>query len=249
MAKSRVQRPTIKSPRKRSDPKPLSAEAKGLALLLVSILGLMALGSFRLEHEESNWLGLLGYRWALGMHFLLGYGSYLLYGYLMWNAWRLLHKKDQALGSLQHMAFGIGLCSFCFLLNILSESWPSLAKEMRELSWSTPVHSPIRGVPSTLRAALGGQPTYLFLKDLPYLNLLRVLSPIGCTVVFGLLLSTAMILLWEIRPTDLFLALRDRWRLLREQRMAMLLAEPLLVDEERPMGTVSKPQPSQDGGL
>jgi S-DNA-T family DNA segregation ATPase FtsK/SpoIIIE len=233
MAKTRSKRPT--PTRKPSPPRPpLAPETKGLILLLGVTLSLFSAVSFRLGHEELNWLGLLGYRYALGLFWVLGWGAYLLFGYFAWQAWRLLHSPHQAHGALQHTAFGIGLASLCFLLNIFVESWPQLAGEIRHLCWSQSFMSPVRGLGSLDRIALGGQPTYLILKDIPYLNLLRVLSPVGCTLVFSLTLAASVLLLADMNLADLGLQLRQWWARWLEQRAQKRRLEPALLGESAP---------------
>jgi S-DNA-T family DNA segregation ATPase FtsK/SpoIIIE len=246
MAKPRGKRPTPTPTRKPPRP-PLTPETKGLMILLGVALSTMALVSFRLGREDLNWLGLLGYRYALGLFWLVGWGAYAALCYLAWQAWRLLHSPQKVHGALQQTSFAIALVSACFLLNVLTESWPQVAAELKSLCWSQSVQIPVRGAPIMERVALGGQPAYLLLKDIPYLNLLRVLSPIGCTLVFSLTFTASIVLLGEIQLASLVASCRSWWADWLRRRDERRALEPAFADE--PVPVVKRTAVAQDAGL
>jgi hypothetical protein len=193
MAKSRTK------PKSKKKKPQLNSEAQGVILLALGILGTVALWSFLPTQPSQNWLGYLGHTAALGAQTLFGLASYLLPFYLTWLGVRVLKGEKLSAMSADHIYFLIVLGSACMLLTVFAESYPEKARlwEGRIVSQTLTLHSPY---PHTLiRFYLGGFPAYYLFSDLPYINLQRVLSPIGTSLIFFSLGLVSFLLLTKVQ--------------------------------------------------
>jgi S-DNA-T family DNA segregation ATPase FtsK/SpoIIIE len=177
----------------------LSADVKGFILVAFGILGFFSIWSFHFQQPDTNWLGYLGYIVALGTEYLFGLGATLIPFYLILIGTRLLRaEKIKGLGY-DHLYFFILLCSACMLLNVFAEKFPSQALlfDDRVISETAVLYSPY---PHTIiRFNLGGAPFYYLFADLPYINLQRILSSIGTTLIFSTLGLASLLLLTRVR--------------------------------------------------
>lgn len=178
---------------------PLHPDAKGFFFIAVGVLFLCALLSFRFQAPKSNWLGYLGYLTALGAEYGFGLAAYLIPLYLLWLGTRLVKGETLRYVVYDHIYFAILLCSCSILLNVFAESFPERAATFQErvVSESAVVLSPY---PRTVvRFDLGGAPFYFLFADLPVINLMRILSPIGTTLIFSTLALVSFLLLTRVR--------------------------------------------------
>jgi S-DNA-T family DNA segregation ATPase FtsK/SpoIIIE len=211
---------------------PLNPEAQGLFFLSLGFLGFLSLWSFSFLHPEANFLGYLGYLVALGTESLFGLGSYLIPLYLAWLGVRLL--RGQKIFHSDHLYFALLLSCACMLLTVFAESYPEKAKAWngRVISETLAMSAPY---PRTLvRFYLGGFPYYYLFSDLPGINLQRVLSPVGTTLIFfslglvSFLLFTRMRMLSQLRFLWLkFLALCQWLIKIRKKRPPISPSQPL----------------------
>ncbi len=176
---------------------PFNPDAQGLFFIALGFLSLLSLWSFSFLHPSDNWLGFLGYVVALGMESLFGLGAYLIPCYSIWLGVRLL--KVQKLFHGDHLYFLILLGSACMLLTVFAESYPDRAK-----GWDGKVVSETLAMtmpyPRTLtRFYLGGFPFYYLFSDLPGVNLQKVLSTVGTTLIFLSLGLVSFLLLTRVR--------------------------------------------------
>jgi len=178
----------------------LPTETRGLLLMLATIFTLLSLISFRMNHEELNWLGLVGYRLSLGLLYLLGWGAYSLAACSAWIAWHQLKGDVRAASSMRVGAIIAGTLSLCGLLNLWSELWPTAAAQLSSYTWSHQLI--LRGKVLIERVALGGEPMYMLMRDIPHANLLRILSPVGCAIVFSMGLITTILILGDTHLVD-----------------------------------------------
>jgi S-DNA-T family DNA segregation ATPase FtsK/SpoIIIE len=156
----------------------LSPDVKGFFLVAFGVLGFFSVWSFHFQQPETNWLGYLGYITALGTEYLFGLGAYLIPVYLILIGVRLLKgEKIKGLGY-DHVYFFILLSSVC-------------------ISETAVLYSPY---PHTIvRFNLGGAPFYYLFADIPYINLQRILSSIGTTLIFSTLGLAALLLLTRVK--------------------------------------------------
>lgn len=196
-----------KSVKKKEKRPPFNSDAKGFFLVALGVLALCSLWSFRFQEPKANWLGYLGYVTALGSEYAFGIGAYLIPLYLFWLGRRLLKGDKLAYIGYDHLYFAVLLCSACILLNVFAERFPERAAsfEDRVVTESALVYSPY---PRTVvRFNLGGAPFYFLFADLPVVNLMRVLSPIGTTLIFSTLCLVSFLLLTKVRLIEGFKAL------------------------------------------
>lgn len=185
--------------KKKKTAKPIHNEAKGLFLIAFGFLMLLSLLSFSMHHLSGNWLGFLGYTWALIAEYGFGLGAYLIPCYLFWWGSRLMRAQQPIHAPAEHLYFLILLGSTCILLNVLAEYLPdrALAFENRVVTETIVLQSPY--VRTVIRVNLGGVPFYFIYCDLPLLNLQRILSTVGTTLIFSILVLVSFLLLTRVR--------------------------------------------------
>jgi S-DNA-T family DNA segregation ATPase FtsK/SpoIIIE len=178
---------------------PLSPDAKGFFFIALGVLALLSLWSFRFLQPHANWLGYVGYIAALGGEYAFGLAAYLIPLYLFWLGSRLLKGEKLSYVGYDHLYFLILLCSSSVLLNVFAESFPhrAAAFENRIVSESAILYSPY--LRTAIRYHLGGAPLYFLYADLPYVNLQRILSPAGTTLIFFTLGLVSFLLLTRVR--------------------------------------------------
>ncbi|MDE3046517.1 MAG: DNA translocase FtsK 4TM domain-containing protein [Verrucomicrobiota bacterium] len=215
--------------RKKKEKKPpLNPDAKGFFLLALGVLGLVSLSSFRFMHPHDNWLGLLGYLAALGSEYIFGVGAYLIPLYLFWLGTRLLKKQKLLFVEYDHLYFLILLCSTCMLLNVFAESFPEKIASINEriISETAVLYHPY---PHTIvRFNLGGAPFYYLYADLPILNLQKILSPIGNSLIFCTLSIVSFLLLTRVRVLAFFKTIGSiaKWTVILIKRAMQKPAPP-----------------------
>jgi len=190
---------TKKTKEKRPNPPLLSPDVKGFILVAFGALALCSLWSFHFQQPDTNWLGYLGYIIALGSEYLFGLGAYLIPFYLILIGTRLLKGENLKGVGYDHLYFLILLCSVCMLLNVFAEKFPAKALlfDDRVISETAVLYSPY---PHTVvRFDLGGAPFYYLFADLPFINLQRILSSIGTTLIFSTLGLAALLLLTRVK--------------------------------------------------
>jgi hypothetical protein len=125
--------------------------------------------------------------------------AYLIPIYFFWLGSRLLLGKKSTHPAYDQLYFSILTGSLCFLLTTLAESHPEKAAIFGErvITESIVIYTPY---PQTIvRHNLGGIPFYFLYADLPMANLMRILSPIGTTLIFSCLGLVSCLLLTRIR--------------------------------------------------
>ncbi len=199
----------------KKEPKKLPPDAKGLLLIALGALALLALITFDIERPQGNWLGFLGYGVSLGVKWTFGLGSYLVPLYLFWWGRRLLRAQKTTYFATDHLYFLVLLGSICVLLSVFAESFPDRAEsfENKVITETVIFQSPY---PRTIaRYYLGGVPSYFLFRDLPFVNLQQVLSTIGTTLIFSSLSLVSFLLLTRARIfTGISLLAQALWILL-----------------------------------
>ena len=185
--------------KKKAKRTPLNPDMQGLIYLTAAFLSLLSLYSFTYLDPHQNWLGLIGYIAALGAEYLFGLGAFLIPLYLTWLAIRYLGGQKLNHLLYDHLYFFILMGSACFLLTAAADRFPSTAAswEAKVVSEAITVYSPY---PHTLiRRNLGGVPFYFLYADMPGVNLQRILSPAGCSLIFSCLGLVSFFLLTRLR--------------------------------------------------
>ncbi len=188
-------RKTTKKPEKKT----AHPDAQGLFFISLSFLSCLSLASFSYLDPRSNWLGYVGYIAAWASEYLLGLGAYLIPLYFFWLGSRLLLGRKSTHPAYDQLYFSILAGSLCFLLTTFAESYPEKAAYIsdRVITESIVIYTPY---PQTIvRYNLGGVPFYFLYADLPMANLMRILSPIGTTLIFSCLGLASCLLLTRMR--------------------------------------------------
>ncbi len=185
--------------KKTKEKKSTHPEATALFFISFAVILFFALFSFSFLHPKENWLGYIGYILALGSEYLFGLGSYLIPLYFFGLGVRLINQRASKPSSSDHLYFACLLGSICMLLTVFADSYPKYASlvDQKVISESITFHLPYTH--KIVRYNLGGVPFYFLFSDLSFLSLQKVLSPIGCSLVFSAAALLSFFLLTHIR--------------------------------------------------
>lgn len=213
--------------------KPIHPEATALFFISFSIILFFALYSFSFLHPKENWLGYIGYILALGAEYLFGLGSYLIPLYFFGLGLRLIKQHSMKPSSTDHLYFACLLGSVCMLLTVFADNYPNQARLWDGHVISESITFQLPYTHKIIRYNLGGVPFYFLFSDLSFLSLQKVLSPIGCSLVFSTASFLSFILLTHLRLSYAF-------RLIKKVPLASLY--PLI---KKALSKQSKPVPSE----
>lgn len=224
----------------------IHTDAKGLFLIAVGFLGLVALLSFNIHHMSSNWLGFLGYAAALGTQYLFGLGGFLIPCYLLWWGYRLLSSQKHS--AADHLYFLIFLGSLSILFNVFAETLPDRAAGFASKVFTETIFLPSPYPRTIVRYNLGGVPFYFLFRDLPFANLQHILSTVGTTLIFSMLSLVSFLLLTKVRIfTNLRMLSRAIVLLIKsaidalEKKSPAPMAPPVYTDAPKPLEKISLP--------
>ena len=182
------------------------SEAKGLIFLGIGFILLLSLLSFHSDASQRNWLGLMGWALAFGLSWLFGLSSYLLIAFFGWLGWqRLLNKNIPSLTT-KIIYFSFFLASTCLLLNLCAEVKPPLGTWFEKKIYTETFLFDLPYLRRITRYNLGGVPFYYLYKDLPVLNLQKMLSNVGVGLTFSITMMVSFLLVTEMRLLPLFLS-------------------------------------------
>lgn len=184
---------------KKTEKKTTHPDAQGLFFICLSFLGILSLLSFSYLEPKNNWLGYVGYIAAFSTEYVFGLAAYLFPLYFFWLGARLLLGHKSMHPGFDQIYFSILLGSFCLLLTAFAESYPEKASYLtdRVITETIVIYTPY---PQTIvRNNLGGVPFYFLYADLPFANLMRILSPIGTMLIFSCLGLASFLLLTKVR--------------------------------------------------
>lgn len=169
----------------------------GAIYIFIALFLTLCLCSFVDGAHEQNILGFVGYCIALGMHYVCGFGSFLVIGFLVY--WGICSLTDNAWENpIQKLiTFVLLLLSVSLVLNTLSElgflqyAWLKDRSYVNTVTEFTPFYK------KKLIYYFGGVPSYMLLKDIGVYSLFLLLSPLGCVITFSLSASLCTILLFD----------------------------------------------------
>jgi len=182
-------------------------ELVGIALILFSLLNLIAIGSFHYERAQSNLLGLVG--WGLGVMWygLLGLGSYAFLLIIGWTGTRMALSYE--IPKRKVVATILLLSSLQLMLTLFGSLYPH--EELSISKWL--------GFPNNF--PLGGLPFFALYEKLPYICLRNLLSATGTAIVTLALLALSFVFLfedWVIRTIDQLHEAFLQWK--KERKLA-----------------------------
>ncbi len=230
---------------KENNPKPktgLPSEGKGLILLGSALILCLSLLSFKIDNSHNNWLGLAGFGLGFIANYLFGLCSYLIVIFLGWLGWQFLLSRTPPSLFAKCLYFSIFLLSCCLLLNLTAEMGLGSLFEQRIYSESHIFELPYPH--RTTRYNLGGVPLYYLYRDLPTLNLQRLLSDVGIALTFSITALVSFLLLTELRLIALLSFLKHKWMQWKHKSEQETTA-PIVSSAEELERTLSKhlPQP------
>ncbi|NGX63990.1 MAG: DNA translocase FtsK, partial [Candidatus Anoxychlamydiales bacterium] len=184
--RSPQKRATKKRPSKRKGgERKKNFEARGLLILLVTLLFFLSAFSFVKDAPNLNWLGFLGYWSAYFSMYLFGFASFLFPIYFSYIGIKYISEKKLNNFVFKTLSFLVLLISVSFLLSIYADSFPHLMHAYNKKIFTQQLYnySPYPHVEN--RFYLGGPIFYYIYKDLPFLNLKNILSTTGCVLIFS----------------------------------------------------------------
>lgn len=184
----------------------LPAEAKGSLLFALSCAMLISLLSFAYGEGSANWLGLVGYTLGWIQTAFLGLSSYFLAVYIGWMGWRIMFKKTINNKTLKHFAVFLLICSASLIFTALEDLAPHLANRLNNIFYTQLANR-------NLHFHLGGAFFYLLYKDLPILNLEKILNSIGIILLSSCTLAASLMILTKTDPRIIlhrFQALKEK---------------------------------------
>ena len=160
-------------------------EARGLLILSLTLLLFLSLLSFVKDTPNLNWLGFLGYWSAYFSYYLFGFASFLLPLYLGWLGIKYISDKKLDNFIFKTISFFTFLISVCFLLSIYADKYPHLMSAYNSKIFTSQIYNykPYPHVEN--RHFLGGLIFHFIYKDIPFLNLQKILSSTGSTLIFS----------------------------------------------------------------
>ena len=186
------------------------SEAKGLVLLGSAVIILLSLISFHIDDSSRNWLGLAGWGLAWALQWSLGLSSYLIIPFLGWLGWQNLLSRPVPSLSVKTMYFCLLLISSSLLLNLCAEKGLSFFAPLQTRILSQTLDLELPYPHRMTRFNLGGVPLYYLYRDLPTLNLQRMLSDVGILITSSIIALVSFVLLTEVRLIALLLKLKGK---------------------------------------
>ena len=185
----------------------LHPEIRGLITLASVLFAVLALVSFIHEEPEVNRLGLVGYYIACSLLYLFGLGTYLIIGYFCRIGWGWLSGKKDSFSRAHPVYFCLLLVSVCFLLNLCVETVGTPPPFVQKRVFGEVYAIGSLPVYKTTRFNVGGVPFYYLYRDMPLLNLARLLSHTGVFIVFSVTALLSVVFLADIRTLPLLLGI------------------------------------------
>lgn len=169
----------------------------GAIFIFVALFLAICLCTFVDGDHEKNTLGFVGYCIALGLHYLVGYGSFLIVGFLILCGVYSLTDREWDNPLQKVITFSLFLLSVSIVLNTFSDLGYFQYTWLKDRSFVSQVTEFMPFYKKKLIYYYGGVPTYLLLKEIGKYSLFALLSPYGCLITFSLSAALCAILLFE----------------------------------------------------
>ena len=187
--------------KQKTEKKKLSShpEAKGLIFIGASLILLLSLMSYTSGSASSNWLGLVGFGTAWIFNYLFGIASYLFAFYGIWCGFQLLVHGQIEHRVSRNIYFSLFVFSLCILLNLVSEKGLLPFNAMKEKIYSESILLDLPYPHVHIRYNMGGVPAYYLYRDLPLINLQRLLSDFGIALTFSTTALVSFLLFTQVK--------------------------------------------------
>ena len=178
-------------------------EARGVAFILGTFVTLLALLSYDVTDQSTNWLGIVGHGYAWTLLYLFGLTIYPVLGLLGWMGWSYLLKgKIPSLGS-KCFYMALFTVSIGILLNLAVEMGMAVPGGLKHKILSDVITLQFPYPHYSLRHFLGGVPLYYLYHDLPQYNMERLLGNLGVTITFTMTAIISFFFLTNVKIVDL----------------------------------------------
>jgi DNA segregation ATPase FtsK/SpoIIIE, S-DNA-T family len=211
-------------------------EGKGIFLILLAFLSLLALFSYDILDRTTNWLGLIGHGYAWTLMYLFGLTAYPLLAFTLWAGWKFLVQGEvPRLKSKLFYLFGLTF-SLAILLSLMAEKKVPLPGALRHKILTESLTLSLPFPHHTTRHNLGGVPAYFLYHDLPRFSLQKILSDAGVGITFFLTAALSFLFLTEISLADLI----QKWSQEKEEPKEAKKLQPILATP--PIELYKKPE-------
>lgn len=173
-------------------------EAKGLALIVCSLILTLSLLSFHLHDTQGNLLGLIGYGLGFSLYFLFGLSSFLILFYVGWLGLQYLTYGEVPNCRAKNIYFSLFILSISILLNLFAETVGFSSRFFQDKIYVESIAFTVPYPQVHVRYNLGGVPLYYLYRDLPLLNLQHILSNVGIGLTFSITAIVSFLLFAEI---------------------------------------------------
>lgn len=182
---------SAKKPPKKKERDPVIT---GLLVFTCSLALIISIISTSFHSPPSHLMGSLGLFLGRSAIALLGLSSYAAALFSLWAGWRLLFLKpiNHLFKKIMYLSLFILSCNL--LLSLMEDRAPIVAKEIERALF--PGYLERGGHPH-----LGGTPFFYIYKDLPLINLSKMLSSYGIALFSIALILTSFCLLFKISPS------------------------------------------------
>ncbi len=171
------------------------SEGKGIFLIGLSALMLLALCSFEWSFPHRNWLGYLGHILAIAMTFLFGYSSFSIAIACGWLGFQKLCGKAVEEAPFKLFYFSLFILSFSTLLSLIAEISAGIPYEIAKKVYCETISIDFPYPHRATRCNLGGAPFYFLYRDAPGINLQLLLTDFGVAITFGFTSVVSLLLL------------------------------------------------------
>lgn len=165
------------------------------AYFLLGLLIFLSLATFRYLEVNANYLGLFGYSSAWFLEYCFGISSFLLPFFCLFLGMRCITKDSCAFPRWQALYFSLFFLSLSILLSLVTDIFPKFSELFYRWIFSDYYPSHAYFDPDKLRHYMGGVLIHHIYADLPYINLKRLIGPIGTTIIFSTLFTLSLLLL------------------------------------------------------
>lgn len=173
----------------------------GMFTLCGAVLMFLSLLSFSYGHPANNWVGITGFTIGNIFHAAFGISSYFICIFLGWIGWRWLFSKSTNHLWTKSFYLFVFVASLSILLSLLEDVAPSFSGILGNAFYPNMWQR-------KMRFHLGGALFYYLYKDLPALNLARILNAAGVGLLFSATLIASTLFFAKITPTQFFKAIK-----------------------------------------
>lgn len=166
-----------------------------IAYFLIGLLIFLSLATFRNFEVHSNCLGLFGYGSAWLLEYSFGLSSFMLPFFFLFLGMHCIKNNSCVFPRLQTFYFILFFLSISILLTLVTENFPRFSQLFYRWIFSGYYPTYAYCDAENLRYYLGGVLVHQIYADIPYINLKKLIGPIGTTIIFSTAAALTLLLL------------------------------------------------------